>query len=54
MMADEQINGRCKVCGKIISDEEIIAIYESKGENRGNEEIVTGYDCVDCGHEERY
>ena len=54
MEADEIMYGRCKGCGRIISDEELKVIVESRGEGLGSEEIVTGYTCYDCGHEEDY
>ena len=54
MKADEIINGRCEGCGKIISDDELKIVVEHVSENLGSEEIVIGYTCNDCGHEEDY
>jgi len=52
MKADEQINDRCRACGKIIDDEEYITIFEPKGLGI-SEEMLIGYNCK-CGHKERY
>ena len=53
MKADEQPRQRCESCGKIITEEEYITNFESRGEFWGapcSEEVVIGYHCKECGY----
>jgi len=48
---------KCDECDKELVDEEIITVFESRGEFWGapcSEEVVIGYECVNCGHSEKY
>lgn len=47
----------CLECGHLISDEEYITVFESRGEFWGSpcsEEVVIGYNCGNCGNYENY
>ena len=48
---------KCDECGNELHDEEIHSVYEDRGEFWGapcSEEIVTGYECKECGHKEAF
>lgn len=47
----------CDECGEELYDEDIITVWEDRGEFWGapcQEEIVIGYECSHCGHSEEY
>lgn len=52
MKADEQID-YCEECKAVITDEDYLSEYESRGEYWGmpcSERVVYGYKCPVCGH----
>ena len=51
-MADEEIEFKCKKCGKHLTDEEIITTNQEFSASLGD--IIVGYCCTDCGNEESY
>lgn len=52
----KQDSDRCSGCGKIITDEEMIveANRVPYGSTYADEQIVTGYQCSNCGERENY
>jgi hypothetical protein len=47
----------CTECGARLDDENIHSVWESRGEFWGapcSEQVLTGYTCQACGHEEEF
>jgi len=54
MKADEKKQERCKSCGRLINEEDLIVDFEDRGEFKGREEVVVGYRCIECNYMEVY
>jgi hypothetical protein len=42
----------CEECGTELAEEDIKTVWEGRGEGHGSEEIITGYECHECGNKE--